>query len=396
MLINCPECELQVSDKAISCPHCGFPLKNSPPRKISNTKRKRLPNGFGQIVEIKNKNLRRPFRAMVTVGKTSEGRPICKILKPEGYFETYNDAYKALIEYNKNPYDLEPDVTVEQLYEKWSEEYFKNLKSNSSVRTITSAWAYCGPVKTMRVKDLRTRHVKNCIETSSASAGVKGRMKSLFNLLLDYAVEYELIDRNYARAFTISENIINEQEENHKGHLSFTDDEMKKLWSKAGINDVDCILIQCYMGWRPQELCLLRLENVNLDKNTITGGMKTSSGTNRNVPIHPIIRPMIEEKYNEASKEGRSYLLRCENGSNLTYDKYRRRFMAVVKDLGLNEGHRAHDPRKQFITMCKKYNVDEYAIKKMVGHEVSDITEAVYTDRPENWLQEEIKKIKDL
>ncbi|MEQ2827819.1 MAG: zinc-ribbon domain-containing protein [Anaerobutyricum hallii] len=25
-LIKCPECELQVSDKALSCPHCGFPL----------------------------------------------------------------------------------------------------------------------------------------------------------------------------------------------------------------------------------------------------------------------------------------------------------------------------------------------------------------------------------
>ena len=25
-LIQCPECELQVSDKALSCPHCGYPL----------------------------------------------------------------------------------------------------------------------------------------------------------------------------------------------------------------------------------------------------------------------------------------------------------------------------------------------------------------------------------
>jgi Uncharacterised protein family UPF0547 len=25
-LIKCPECQLQVSDKAIICPHCGYPL----------------------------------------------------------------------------------------------------------------------------------------------------------------------------------------------------------------------------------------------------------------------------------------------------------------------------------------------------------------------------------
>lgn len=93
MLIKCPECDLQVSDKATFCPHCGYPLqpdiKQRKPRS-KNNKRRRLPNGFGQISEIKNRNLRNPFRAMVTVGKTSTGRPICKPLKPESYFPTYN------------------------------------------------------------------------------------------------------------------------------------------------------------------------------------------------------------------------------------------------------------------------------------------------------------------
>ena len=36
-------------------------------------KRMRLPNGFGQISEIKGKRLRKPFRAMITVDKTEEG-----------------------------------------------------------------------------------------------------------------------------------------------------------------------------------------------------------------------------------------------------------------------------------------------------------------------------------
>ena len=105
MLIKCPECELQVSDKATACPHCGYPMQPTVKRKprVKSNKRRRLPNGFGQISEIKNRNLRNPFRAMVTVGKTPEGRPICKPLKPESYFPTYNDAYAALVEYNKNP-----------------------------------------------------------------------------------------------------------------------------------------------------------------------------------------------------------------------------------------------------------------------------------------------------
>ena len=72
MLIQCPECTLQASDKALSCPHCGYPFvktNQTARRPKKSNKRKRLPNGFGQISEIKGQNLRKPFRAMVTVGK---------------------------------------------------------------------------------------------------------------------------------------------------------------------------------------------------------------------------------------------------------------------------------------------------------------------------------------
>ena len=54
----------------------------------------------------------------------------------------------------------------------------------------------------------------------------------------------------------------------------------------------------------------------------------------------------------------------------------------------------ANDGRKHFVTMAKKYGVDEYAIKYMVGHKISDITEKVYTQREFEWLKDEIEKIK--
>ena len=44
--------------------------------------------------------------------------------------------------------------------------------------------------------------------------------------------------------------------------------------------------------------------------------------------------------------------------------------------------------------MAKRYGVDEYAIKYMVGHKISDITEKVYTQREFDWLKTEIEKLK--
>ena len=78
------------------CPHCGMEIEER--RKYTRRKRRRLPNGFGQISEIKGRNLVKPFRAMVTIDKDAYGKPIAKLLEPEAYFKTYNEAYEALLE----------------------------------------------------------------------------------------------------------------------------------------------------------------------------------------------------------------------------------------------------------------------------------------------------------
>ena len=162
----------------------------------------------------------------------------------------------------------------------------------------------------------------------------------------------------------------------------------------------DIILIQCYSGWRPQELGLLKLENIDLDNWTFMGGMKTEAGTNRIVPIHSKIRHLVMEKYKEAQELGSDFLINCTDTAThrssymFTYDKYQKRFNKIRDELKLNPQHRAHDGRMHFITIAKKYQVDEYAIKYMVGHSIQDITERVYTKREIDWLKEEIEKIK--
>jgi integrase len=55
--------------------------------------------------------------------------------------------------------------------------------------------------------------------------------------------------------------------------------------------------------------------------------------------------------------------------------------------------HRLHDGRKQFVTMAKMAGMDEYALKRIVGHTIDDLTERVYTDRSVEWLKAEIEKI---
>lgn len=374
----------------------------------------RLPNGYGSVTKLSG-NRRKPYQARITLGWTIDkenGKSVQNRITL-GTYKTKKEALQALSEYAANPYDIQNDsLILTELYQRWTDAYFPTLESESSRRTITSAWKYCHAIHGMRVKDIRARHIKGIMEDGyiisdrgknagekvKASAGTKSRIKSMFNLMLDYALEYELIDKNYARTFDLSNDIIKEKEATTRGHIIFTDAEMQTLWDNVdSLRFVDWILIQCYMGWRPQELAKLKLDDVHLDEGYITGGMKTDAGKNRIVPIHSRIFDLVKKNYDTSVELGSEYLFNdpsaVKGGITITYDKYAGRFAKIISALNLREDHRPHDPRKTFITMAKKAGVDEYVIKRLIGHRITDITEAAYTERDVDWLRKELKKI---
>lgn len=414
-LIKCPECGHDISDKAISCPNCGYPMNTPSSQKprVRNGKPMKLPNGYGSIHQLKGRR-KNPWRVRKTNGWILD--PVTGKSKQSyiniGYYPTRQEAMQALAEYNANPYDITKSITLKELFEKWTSSYFKN-KSDSFKRTILSAWSYCSSIYNMKVPDIRARHIKGCIENGYriedkgknkgqkkyASANTKSKIKSMFNLMLDYALEYELVDKNYARTFELSKDVTKERKSNMRGHIIFTEQEIKTLWDNVDIvRYVDWLLIQCYMGWRPQELATLQLKDVHLDKWYIQAGMKTDAGKQRKVPIHSKIQPLVQKNYDFAVSIGSEFLLNDKgkarsNSWKMTYDKYSNRFKKVVTELHLNPEHRPHDPRNTFSTRCKKAGVDEYSLKKMMGHNIKDITESTYTERDLEWLRRDLEKM---
>ena len=143
-------------------------------------------------------------------------------------------------------------------------------------------------------------------------------------------------------------------------------------------------------------MSILKVENIDLEAETMKGGLKTDAGKNRIVPIHPLIKPLIENRLQEATGLHSEYLFNDPNGqqgTHMTYDKYRKRFEKVMKHLNMN--HRPHETRHTFITKAKACNMDEYILKLIVGHAIEDITEKVYTHRNVEQLKAEIRKISE-
>ena len=396
-LLKCPECKHDVSDKAVSCPNCGYPI-NSPsstkPR-IRNGAPTKLPNGYGSISHLSGKR-RKPYRVTKTDkwildSETGKSKQIRYTI---GYYSTREEAMIALANFNENPYNIHTDsVTFAEVYEKWSAGYFPTLGGKSSIRTITAAYAYCKPLYDMRMKDIRVNHLEGVIQDADVGDSTKGRMKSLFNMMYKYSVAHDIVDKDYASVMFANGNPIKRQI--IKEGVPFTDDEISQLWdNKDSIPFCDMVLIGIYSGWRPQELSILKIFDIDIEAETMTGGLKTDAGKNRIVPIHPLIKPLVEKRIAEATDLKSEYLfndLNGQQGTYMTYDKYRGRFGKVMKRLNMK--HRPHETRHTFITKAKACNVDEYILKLIVGHVINDLTEATYTHRNIEQLKAEIRKI---
>jgi len=349
-----------------------------------------MPNGFGSIYKLSGKR-RNPWIARKTIGwetddKTGKAKQLYITI---GYFPTKQDALAALVHYNEHPYDIKTNnITFEEVYAKWSSEHFEKIVP-SARRTWTSAFNHSTPLFKMRMRDIRANHLEETIKNANVGAATKQRMKSLYNLMYKYALKYEIVDKDYA---ALCDSVKRSKPTIER--IPYTAEELHTLWDNVSFPFVDMVLIGIYSGWRPQELAILKIEDVNLNTWTFFGGLKTDAGRNRCVPIHPLIQPLVEANYNKAIAIESEYLFNDENGqqgTHLTYDKYRGRFNKINKALCM--AHRPHDTRHTFITMAKCANVNEYILKLIVGHAIEDVTEKVYTHRTMQQLQEEISKI---
>lgn len=333
-------------------------------------KRMRLPNGFGQISQLKGRRLRSPWRAMVTTGWSDDGKPQRMTI---GYYKSYNEAYEALLAYHNHPYKAGSDITLEELYEMWSEGHYKRIKSTYH---YVSAWRRCRPIYKEKIRNITRGMVKQIAEAEMPPT-VHENVKLLLSLMFDYAISLDLLDINPVEKANI---IFDRYEPQH--HKSFSREETERLWELEG-RTRDMIIFGIYTGFRPGEICAIKTEDIDLNANIIIGGFKTKSGTRRSVPIHNKIHGIVEYYMS----------LECESLFGLSYSRYKVVFDELIDNEGFNKDHKPHDTRVTFVTRMKEYHADEYAIKRIVGHKIDDITERVYSDRGIEFLKEEIEKM---
>lgn len=382
MLIKCPECgKPNVSDKAQACPECGFPFMVAPvqlPKKNESRKYRKLPNKFGTIKKLSGKR-RKPFAAYPPVDSYHDnGSPVS--VPALGYFETWHEAYDKLAEYNKNPYDIENlNITFAECYEMFYKDKFELSKREYSASAKSSSKAGFKNLSALHdipIRKLRKRDFQHAIDSCKLKHASLELMIQCAKDVSGFALENDIIQKDYSQFLTI-----NIPDDDELG-VPYTLEELDVLWAHSNERAFQIALILIYTGMRIGELKTI---SIDWDNKTISGGLKTTAGRNRIIPIHPFIECFLKN----FSKE------------KLAIDYLRKQFDAKSTKYGIMtsiEGtkHTFHDCRHTFSFLADKDDVkmDEVAKHLIMGHSLgSDVEKKVYSYRDVERLRSEVLKI---
>lgn len=336
----------------------------------------RLPNGFGSVYKLSGKR-RKPWVARKTTGYTfdEEAKTSYPIYTFIGYYATRQEALAALVDYNRDPYDLRTDtITFAEVYEKWSAAKFPEI-SPSNQKAYNAAYKVCAPLYDMKFATIKLDHLQKVVDESGKNAPTLKKVKTLFSQVFEYAVIHEIIPKD--RDMTEYVNISRAGNPDAISRSPFTQKERSRLWDAAekGSNVYfGVILILIYSGVRIGELLDLKKENVHLDERWFQIiASKTQSGI-RQVPI----AAKVLSFFDYWMKQPGEYLITTPDGKHMDYRNYYDSYWTPLLEL-LSMEHRPHDTRHTCISMLTSAGVPDKTVRKIVGHKGQSVTEAVYT-----------------
>ncbi len=372
--MNCPKCKKTIPDDAALCCYCGKVLIRK-----KKTARRRA-NGTGTIYKSSDTRRSRPYRV--------EHGGHCL-----GYFESKEAAQLFLDKINAKPRLADSiNMTLDDCHTLWLERDYPQLMPKSKVM-YDQIWSKFTAIKTLKMRDITAETIQPLIDAEidkGRSRSQQEKIRSMYSLLCQIAMEKDVIDRNYAPFLRLSA----------QGKVVrdvFTAEEIDAVLKDAATCETSKIIaILLYTGMRINELMLMPRAQVNMADWYFTGGEKTDAGKDRVIPIVNTIRPFVQYFYDRANGE----LFLSGYSGNLASNNFRRRdYYPTLERLGVRtetRKMRPHSCRYTLATRGHSLGIDNDTLVKILGHADFDTTSEYYIQADLDKLHSEMSKIDKL
>lgn len=380
----CKKCKKEIPDGSTFCNWCG--------KKQEVTKRTvhRRAKGTGTI--RKDARYASPYIALAPAKiKGQQGKYI-------GAFKTFKEAQEALEKYQHEKFPDLYNATLSKIYELWSAHHFETLQSDNGIGGYTAAYKNLAPLHNRRMRELKTADFQICIDdvAEKFSRSKCEKVKQLCSQLCKYAMQNDVIDKNYAEFIKLPK-------EKKSEKVVFSNDELRLLWEHTNDNRVKFILFMIYTGFRIGEVSDIQTENINLENGYIIGGLKTDAGKNRVVPLPPAI-PEISDFVREWLEGKEKSPFGVPKNSLRQYW-----FYPVLSELGMidpptynaktrkkeykNPRITPHSTRHTFASISAEAGIKPENLQKIIGHADFQTTANIYVHKDYQTLRSDMSKL---
>lgn len=355
----CKKCQKEIPDGSKFCNLCGA-------KQLRERASKKRGNGQGTVYKDKNGK----WIAEYTIGWDEADGSLSRKKRKKRGFATKNEAIAYLPSLKQDLPQQDMNVKFKDLYKKWLDGHTEKV-TQSTINCYKSAYKYFSTLYYVEISKIRTEHMQKCIDECPHGKRTKENMKALGTSLWRYAMQLDIVDRNYAEYLYI-------QKEDQAEKVAFSKSQLDAMWASVGsVPNIKYVLLLCYTGMRLSEMLEAKTDNYNPKDEYFITGIKTDAGKDRIITISPKIKPFFAE-----FAQG-EYLF---TGDKLSPKKFRNDiYYPALNQLGMDDlkddGTHINTPhicRHTFATLMKNVNAPATDKQKLIGHSKFEMT-AHYT-----------------
>lgn len=357
----CRKCKKEIEEGSKFCNHCGT-------KQEYERSAKKRGNGEGTVY----KDGKGGWIANYTVGWDVVDGKLSRKRRKKCGFATKKEALDYLPQLRQDVLEQDPNVKFKDLYKKWMDIHSEKV-SESTINCYKAAYKYFSPLYYVEIVKIRTEHLQKCVDECPYGTRTKENMKALGTCLWRYAMQNDIVDRNYAEYV-----YIRKEEKGEK--VAFSSDQLRLIWDKVEDHpNLKYVLLMCYTGMRLGELLGAKTENYNCDGRYFITGIKTEAGKDRVITISPRILPFFNDF-------GKGEYLFTPDGKSMSAKKFRTEiYYPALQSIGIDkmkdDGSHVYTPhccRHTFATLMKNVDAPATDKQKLIGHSKFEMT-AHYT-----------------